>query len=94
MTNRKTTFVTVDGKWQMVYTPQRQSGNTTRLASFDLQRWCTTRGDLGDAFITVNHYATHYKPSKAFPLDQQIEKVMHMLVTDYHAAEWFAKAGR
>lgn len=94
MINRKTTFVTADGKYQMIYTPQRETKTgKTWLASFNLQKWCTTRGDLGDAFVTVNQYATNYKPSRAFPLDEKIESVMQMLVTDYNAAEWFAKLG-
>lgn len=91
MTNKKMTFTTPDRKYQMIYTPQRETrAGKTWLASFNLQKWCTTRGDLGDAYITVNQYATHYKPSAAFPLDEKIESVMQMLVTDYNAAEWFA----
>lgn len=87
MTNRKTTFVTPDLKYQMVYTPQRESGNTTYLAKFDLMKWCTTRDDLGDNYVTIHGYATNYKPSNVFPLDKKIEDVMQMLVTDYNASQ-------
>lgn len=91
MVSRKTTYVTPDLKYQMVYTPQRVYGRTTHLAKFELMKWCDTRGDLGDAYITIHGYTTNYKPSSAFPLQNKIEEVMQMLVTDYNVEEWFAK---
>lgn len=94
MTNRKTTYVTKDRKYQMVYTPQRAYPNgTTRLASFDLQK-LADRGDLGVAYVTINGYATNYTPSRAFPLETKINEVMQMLVTDYNVAEWFEQQRR
>lgn len=94
MTNRKTTFVTRDSKYQMVYTPQRKiSDLSTRLASFDLQKLCD-RGDLGKAYVTINGYAHNYKPSKAFPLEQHINKIMQMLITDYTVSDWLIKRSK
>lgn len=73
----------------MIYTPQRQtSPSVTRLASFNLQKRCD-RGDLGITYVTITSYAMNYTPSRAFPLEQQINKIMQMLVTDYNVAEWF-----
>lgn len=92
--NRKTTFVTTDAKYQMVYTPQRQTSPlVTKLASFDLQKRCD-RGDLGISYITIKGYAHNFVPSRAFPLADHIEKVMQMLVTDYNAEQWFTSLGR
>jgi hypothetical protein len=49
------------------------------------------RGDLGKAYVSVHGYACNYKPSRAFPLEEKIESVMQMLVTDYNVEQWFEK---
>jgi hypothetical protein len=94
MRNVKTTYYTLDVKWRMIYTPQRElDGRTTRLAGFDLQKR-VTGDDLGERYVTVNGYAHNYKPAKAFPLDAHINEVMQMLVTDYNAEQWFKAQGK